>query len=262
MATDSVVEASLNYAMSVHKDEKRDSGDAYITHPVAVAEILRGWGVNEDELLAAAHLHDTIEDSMGRVKQTDLATKFSGRIADLVEGLSKYKGYRSPLYKSKSDESPRSEISKKDFKIDPTYEGSTLGNLYSTAYREPGILLIKLADRLHNLRTLGGVKESKKPDVAKETYEIYIPLAKKLGMTKVVEEMEQIVAPYIGVQTVDSSITDRWLNVIWPNINERIAKLLGPYKILHAADMEKITGPYPVTETVVVAQKEPVLSQH
>lgn len=174
-------EALLNkayvYAMQKHGEQFRDNGDPYFSHPLEVAAILTDLHLDE-ETIAVALLHDTIEDTDATRNEID--DLFGGRIGNLVEGLTKLK--RIDL------------VSKK------AAQAENLRRLLLAISDDIRVLLVKLADRLHNMRTLHHVKPHKRARIAQETMEIYAPLAGRIGMQDLRDELEELSFRYINPQ--------------------------------------------------------------
>jgi GTP pyrophosphokinase len=162
-----MVERAYDVAAYWHRDQKRKSGDPYITHPLAVATILAELGMNT-ETLCAALLHDTVEDTPYTL--VELRGEFGEDIAALVDGVTK-------LDKVKYGESAAAE---------------TVRKMVVAMSRDIRVLVIKLADRLHNMRTLRYLPRDKQERIARETLEIFAPLAHRLGMNTVKWELEDL----------------------------------------------------------------------
>jgi GTP pyrophosphokinase len=162
-----VLERAYDMAAYLHRDQKRRSGDPYITHPLAVAGILADLGMTTPTL-AAALLHDTVEDTGYSLDA--LREDFGDEIAQLVDGVTK-------LDKVKYGEASASE---------------TVRKMVVAMARDIRVLVIKLADRLHNMRTLRWMSEESQLRKARETLEIYAPLAHRLGMNAVKWELEDL----------------------------------------------------------------------
>ncbi|MCF6321497.1 MAG: bifunctional (p)ppGpp synthetase/guanosine-3',5'-bis(diphosphate) 3'-pyrophosphohydrolase [Rhizobiaceae bacterium] len=177
-----VNEALLNkayvYAMQKHGTQLRASGDPYFSHPLEVAAILTEMKLDE-ETIAVALLHDTIEDTDATRKEID--DKFGERIGALVEGLTKIK--RLELVSKKAE------------------QGENLRRLLLAVSDDIRVLLVKLADRLHNMRTLNHVKIEKRARIAQETMEIYAPLAGRMGMQSMRDELEELAFSHINPET-------------------------------------------------------------
>lgn len=163
----SVIDRAYRVAEQAHRSQKRRSGEPYITHPLAVAQILADLGV-APVVIAAALLHDTVEDTDYSLEQ--LTTDFGEEIAMLVDGVTK-------LDKVKYGDSAQAE---------------TVRKMVVAMSRDIRVLVIKLADRLHNARTWGFVSEDSAKRKAQETLEIYAPLAHRLGIQSLKTELEDL----------------------------------------------------------------------
>jgi GTP pyrophosphokinase len=168
-ADEDLLNRAYVYAMKAHGSQKRASGDPYFSHPLEVAAILTELRV-DDETIAAAMLHDTIEDT--ETTRSDIATRFGENIASLVDGLTK--------------------IKKLDLVSKKAAQAENLRKLLLAVAADARVLLVKLADRLHNMRTLHYVPPDKRARIAEETLEIYAPLAGRIGMQEMREELEDI----------------------------------------------------------------------
>jgi GTP pyrophosphokinase len=162
-----LIERAYDVAAHQHRDQKRKSGDPYITHPLAVATILAELGMNQ-ETLCAALLHDTVEDTDYTLDE--LRGEFGDEIAALVDGVTK-------LDKVKYGEAAEAE---------------TVRKMVVAMARDIRVLVIKLADRLHNMRTLRYLPRAKQERKARETLEIFAPLAHRLGMNTLKWELEDL----------------------------------------------------------------------
>ncbi|MCA3598898.1 MAG: bifunctional (p)ppGpp synthetase/guanosine-3',5'-bis(diphosphate) 3'-pyrophosphohydrolase [Methylobacterium sp.] len=168
-ADEDLLNRAYVYAMKAHGTQKRASGDPYFSHPLEVAAILTELRV-DDETIAAAMLHDTIEDT--ETTRTDIESRFGADIATLVEGLTK--------------------IKKLDLVSKKAAQAENLRKMLLAVAEDARVLLVKLADRLHNMRTLHYVPPDKRARIAEETLEIYAPLAGRIGMQEMREELEEI----------------------------------------------------------------------
>jgi len=166
-------EALLNrayvYAMKAHGDQRRASGDPYFSHPIEVAAILTDLKL-DDATIAAALLHDTIEDT--EATRAEIDSLFGPNIGRLVEGLTKLK--------------------KLDLVTKEAKQAENLRKLLLAVADDVRVLLIKLADRLHNMRTLHWMPEASRRRVAQETLDIYAPLAGRMGMHEMREELDDL----------------------------------------------------------------------
>src|SRR6201996_1319257 len=161
------VERAYEVAAQCHKDQKRKSGDPYITHPLAVATILAELGMNT-ETICAALLHDTVEDTAYTL--TELRSEFGEDVSALVDGVTKLD----------------------KVKYGASAEAETVRKMVVAMSRDIRVLVIKLADRLHNMRTLRYMPRDKQERKSHETLEIYAPLAHRLGMNTVKWELEDL----------------------------------------------------------------------
>ncbi|MBG0831265.1 bifunctional (p)ppGpp synthetase/guanosine-3',5'-bis(diphosphate) 3'-pyrophosphohydrolase [Planomonospora sp. ID67723] len=162
-----LIERAYDVAAYHHRDQKRKSGDPYITHPLAVATILAELGT-DDETLCAALLHDTVEDTAYGLDE--LRSDFGDNIALLVDGVTK-------LDKVKFGDAAQAE---------------TVRKMVVAMSRDIRVLIIKLADRLHNMRTMRYLPEHKRQQKSRETLEIFAPLAHRLGMNTIKWELEDL----------------------------------------------------------------------
>ena len=161
---------AYNFALNAHKNQKRDEGVPYIIHPIAVANILTELKL-DSATITTGLLHDTIEDT--KVTYDSVRTEFGQEVADLVEGVTKISALEE-----KAAENSKAENFRK---------------LILATSKDIRVLLVKLADRLHNMRTIQFVKEEeKKIRKAKETMEIYAPLADRMGMNRIRDELEDL----------------------------------------------------------------------
>jgi guanosine-3',5'-bis(diphosphate) 3'-pyrophosphohydrolase len=149
-----------------HLGQFRESGEPYISHPIAVAEILAGWKLDADSLMAAL-LHDVIEDTT--VAKQVLIERFGPQVADIVDGLSK--------------------LGRVEFASKEQQQAESFRKMLLAMARDVRVILIKLADRLHNMQTLGAVPREKQRRVARETVEIYAPIANRLGLHELFREL-------------------------------------------------------------------------
>ncbi len=168
----SVVERAFEVAERAHKGQLRKSGDPYITHPVAVAEILLDFGLDANSI-AAALLHDTVEDTS--YSQESLRKDFGPEVASLVDGVTKLDRLT----------------------YGPTAEAETVRKMVVAMAKDIRVLVIKLADRLHNARTWQYVEPESAERKARETLDIYAPLAHRLGLKAVKWELEDLSFKYI-----------------------------------------------------------------
>lgn len=161
------VQAAYRYAAVAHAQQKRMSGEPYITHPLAVAGAVVEWRMDADAICAAL-LHDVLEDT-GTTKH-ELAEKFGKEVAELVDGLSK--------------------LDKMEFASYQEAQAENFRKMLMAMARDLRVVLIKLADRQHNIQTMGSMRADKRARIARETLEIYAPIALRLGLNKLYRELQ------------------------------------------------------------------------
>ena len=159
---------AYSVALGLHAGQKRATGDPYIVHPIAVAEILAGYGMDQATLVAAL-LHDTVEDT--EFSLDDASQDFGPEVAMLIDGVTK--------------------LDRIKFSSRELAQAATIRKMAVAMAKDIRVLVIKLADRIHNLRTIGPLPEEKQRRVASETLEVYAPLAHRLGMQEIKHEMEE-----------------------------------------------------------------------
>ncbi len=165
-----ILSKAYNFALNAHKDQKRVSGDPYIVHPVAVAEILTDLKLDSATIVTGL-LHDTIEDT--HATYDTVVKEFGKEVADLVDGVTKLSALED-----KAVQNSRAENFRK---------------LILATSKDIRVLLVKLADRLHNMRTIDAIESiEKRTRIAKETMEIYAPLAERMGMNSIRDELEDL----------------------------------------------------------------------
>ena len=167
-ADGAMIERAYRVAEKAHREQKRDNGDPYIGHPVAVAQILAGYRLDA-ATIATALLHDTVEDT--GISLADLSREFGPDVARLVDGVTK--------------------LTRLELQSERTKQAENIRKLVLAMSEDIRVLLVKLADRTHNMRTLHFVpQEHRRQRTARETMEIYAPLAERIGMQAVKDELE------------------------------------------------------------------------
>ena len=169
------IEKAYQLASDAHKDQKRKSGEPYIIHPLCVALILADLELDKETIIAGL-LHDVVEDT--DVTQEDLERIFGADVAHLVDGVTKL-----------------GQISYEADKIE--VQGENLRKMFLAMTKDIRVIMIKLADRLHNMRTLQFMAPEKQKEKARETMEIYAPLAERLGISKVKVELDDLALQYL-----------------------------------------------------------------
>ncbi|RZU31462.1 RelA/SpoT family protein [Blastococcus saxobsidens] len=201
-----LLQRAYDVAEAAHASQKRKSGDPYITHPLAVATILAGLGMDTTTLIAAL-LHDTVEDT-GVTLET-ITTDFGSEVAHLVDGVTK--------------------IDK--VKLGDAAQAETIRKMIVAMSRDPRVLVIKLADRLHNMRTLRFLPPEKQEKKARETLEILAPLAHRLGMNTIKWELEDLAFATLYPKRYDEIVRlvaerapsrDTYLAEVTSTVNEQL----------------------------------------
>ena len=183
---------AFEYARELHEGQLRVSGEPYISHPVAVAEIVAGLELDTDSICAAL-LHDTVEDCSDKTSLRDLEKKFGRDVADLVDGLTK-------IVMLQVEDKEEAHI-------------ENLRKMLLAMSRDVRVIFIKLCDRLHNMRTLDAKPDAKRRLTARETMYVYAPLAHRLGMQRIKQELENLSLQYldpIGYEEVRRHIEEKY----------------------------------------------------
>ncbi|MGZ5165357.1 MAG: RelA/SpoT family protein, partial [Burkholderiales bacterium] len=163
------LESAYHFSKAAHEGQYRKSGEPYISHPLAVADILAQWHM-DPQALTAALLHDVTEDT--QVTKTEISRNFGKPVAELVDGVSK--------------------LDKIEFETHEKAQAENFRKMLLAMARDVRVILIKLADRLHNMRTLDAVEPLKRRRIARETLEIYAPIANRLGLNSIYQELEDL----------------------------------------------------------------------
>ncbi len=168
------LESAYQFSEQAHQGQYRGSGEPYISHPLAVANILAKWHL-DSQALTAALLHDVMEDTA--VSKADISQRFGKPVAELVDGVSK--------------------LDKIEFQTHEDAQAENFRKMLLAMARDVRVMLIKLADRLHNMRTLDGLAPEKRRRIARETLEIYAPIANRLGLNSIYQELEDLSFRYL-----------------------------------------------------------------
>jgi len=164
-----LVERAFAFSESAHQGQFRKSGEPYITHPLAVASILSQWRLDAQGL-AAALLHDVMEDTS--VTKTEIETSFGKPVADMVDGVSK--------------------LDQIEFQSREDAQAESFRKMLLAMAQDVRVILIKLADRLHNMRTLDAMAPTHRERIARETLDIYAPIANRLGLNALYLELQEL----------------------------------------------------------------------
>ncbi len=170
------IRQAYDMAAELHEGQFRNSGEAYISHPIAVAEIAAGLGLDTDSICAAL-LHDTVEDCAEKVDLDEITRRFGPVVAELVDGLTKLVNIP---FADKEEQSVEN-----------------LRKMLLAMSRDIRVIFIKLCDRIHNMRTLDAKPEHKRRMTALETMNVYAPLAHRLGMQRIKHELENLSLSYL-----------------------------------------------------------------
>ncbi len=186
------IQKAYEYADKLHEGQFRNSGDPYISHPIAVAEIVASLGLDTDSI-CAAFLHDTVEDCPDKTNLDILKSLFGGDVALLVDGLTKLENINI----QDKEEAQMENIRK----------------MLLAMSKDIRVIFIKLCDRLHNMRTLSAKPEHKRRTTALETMNVYAPLAHRLGIQRIKQELENLALGYldpIGYAEVNADIERKY----------------------------------------------------
>src|ERR1700723_3241493 len=181
-ADPAVIDDAYGVAFDAHAAQKRDNGEPYIAHPLAVATILAGYRLDTSSIITAL-LHDVIEDTP--ITLAAVQKRFGAEVAGLVDGVTK--------------------LTRLELQSDRTKQAENFRKLVLAISRDIRVLLVKLADRLHNMRTLHFVQDvERRLRIARETMEIYAPLAERIGMDAVKTELQALAFAQLDPEAFDT----------------------------------------------------------
>ncbi|MGC2048830.1 MAG: bifunctional (p)ppGpp synthetase/guanosine-3',5'-bis(diphosphate) 3'-pyrophosphohydrolase [Gallionella sp.] len=195
------VRVAIEFSRAAHQGQMRQSGDPYISHPIAVANILAPLRIDVQAIIAAL-LHDVVEDT--EVTTDQVAEKFGKPVAELVEGLSK--------------------LDRIKFETHEDAQAENFRKMLLAMARDVRVILIKLADRLHNMRTLGSMSREKSERIARETMEIYAPIANRLGLNDIYRELLDL--SFMHLHPNRYAVLSKALKVARGNRREVVDKIL------------------------------------
>jgi len=195
------IRVAIEFSRTAHQGQMRQSGDPYISHPIAVARILTTLHLDVQAIIAAL-LHDVVEDTDTTTEQVE--KKFGKPVAELVDGLSK--------------------LDKIRFETHEDAQAENFRKMLLAMARDVRVILIKLADRLHNMRTLGSMAQDKCERIARETMEIYAPIANRLGLNDIFRELQDLSFKYLHPNRY--AVLAKALKVARGNRREVLGKIL------------------------------------
>ncbi|MFA5826217.1 MAG: bifunctional (p)ppGpp synthetase/guanosine-3',5'-bis(diphosphate) 3'-pyrophosphohydrolase [Gallionellaceae bacterium] len=200
------VKVALEFSAAAHQGQTRQSGEPYVSHPIAVARILTPLHMDAQAIIAAL-LHDVVEDT--DISIDNVAEAFGKPVAEMVEGLSK--------------------LDKLQFETQEDAQAENFRKMLMAMARDVRVILIKLADRLHNMRTLEAVSPEKSQRIARETMDIYAPIANRLGLNTIFQELEDLC--FMHLHPNRYSVLSKALKVARGNRREVVGKILESIKL-------------------------------
>ncbi len=232
------IESAYHFAKRCHQGQRRKSGEPYIIHPLAVAQIVAEELKLDSESIEAALLHDCIEDTAATYE--DIARLFSPTVADLVEGVSKLTRIQ---YATKEDE-----------------QMENLRKMLIAMSKDIRVILIKISDRLHNMRTMEYQSPAKQKQKSLETMEIYAPIAHRLGMQRIKWELEDLSLKYldpVGFEEINSSLQlkAKEYDAFMKKTQEQIGKRLQEMRIPHTV-YGRMKHPYSIYRKMFSQNKQ------
>lgn len=214
----SMIEKAYRVASEAHKDQRRKSGEPYIIHPLHVAIILADLEMDKETIVAGL-LHDVVEDTV--MTEDLIAREFGAEVAQLVDGVTKLANI--PLSSGSGSES--------DARLE--MQAENLRKMFLAMAKDIRVIIIKLADRLHNMRTLKYQKPESQQRIAKETLEVYSPIAQRLGISKIKVELDDLSLKYLEPEAyydlvdkiaVRKSVREKYIGSIVAEVSEHIRK--------------------------------------
>jgi len=208
------INRAYDTAREAHRHQTRTTGEAYITHPVAVASVIADIGLDEASIIAAL-LHDAVEDT--DLTLADITQAFGDEVAGIVDGVTK--------------------LDRLQFDSQEAQQAATMRKMLVAMARDLRVLIIKLADRLHNMRTLASSTTEKQQRVAQETMDIYAPLAHRLGMQEIKQQLEDL--SFASLYPKRYSEVEHLVSTRAPERNVYLARVLGQVeKLLDGVKIE------------------------
>ena len=225
-----MVKKAFELCVTAHEGQKRRSGEDYYIHPFNVAKLIISLGL-DSESISAALLHDVVEDTEATYE--DIKNEFGKNIAELVDGVTK--------------------IGRLNFSTKEQQQAESLRKMLIAMGKDIRVIIIKLADRLHNMRTIDAMPEQKQRDVSVETLEIYAPIAHRLGIRPVKEELEDLAIKHldpIAYSQIEQSLSlrkqhrEQILNEIKGRITERLKEEMPDIEMTFQGRVKSIHGIY------------------
>ena len=201
-----LIEKACDYAFIKHQGQTRQSGEPYITHPIAVATEVAKWQLDAKTVVSAL-LHDVLEDT--GTSKSELAKEFGGTIAEVVDGLSK--------------------LEKINFNNHIEHQAESFRKMVLAMVKDIRVLIVKLSDRLHNMRTLGSMRPDKRRRIARETLETYALLANRIGMNPVYRELQDL--SFYNIHPCRYTVFQAALNRWHSEQKEAIAEIMQAFQL-------------------------------
>ena len=215
----SLIEKAYAVAYEAHKDQVRKSGEPYIIHPLCVAIVLADLELDKETIVAGL-LHDVVEDTP--ITDEEIAEKFGVDVALIVDGVTKLD--KLSFHGETGSDKDAEKLER---------QAENLRKMFLAMAKDIRVILIKLADRLHNMRTLQYRKVEKQQEVARETLDIYSPIAQRLGISKIKVELDDLSLKYLEPEAyyelvdtiaVRKSVREKYIQTIVDEVGEHIAR--------------------------------------